>query len=306
MELRQLRYFVAVAEERHFGRAAQRLKISTPTLSQQLRVLERSLGVMLVDRSRPGVVTLTPGGEVMMRHARALLIRAERARDEVRVAAGQPEQILLRVAPGAEVLLAPQLQRLTDDAALGVITMASSTSDSLMAVRAESGDAAIVWDGKGDGQGLTTVVLRDVTVHLALPTGHRLAQSARVDVSDLADEPIVMFPRPLSPHSWDTMQRHLLPDGMGTPDQIITESNATGRLSVPGGVAGGRGVAPVIAALAEQDRHVGVVLRPLEPPLTLPLELAWREPSGGALQRVVAILRSECRTNAALDHELGS
>ena len=77
MELRQLRYFVAIAEEHHFGRAARRLQIATPTLSQQLRALERNLGVTLVDRTRPGTVTLTPGGAVLLRHARVMLIRAE-------------------------------------------------------------------------------------------------------------------------------------------------------------------------------------------------------------------------------------
>ncbi len=301
MELRQLRYYVAVAEERHFGRAAHRLKIATPTLSQQLRVLERSLGVTLVDRSRSGLVALTPSGEVMLRHARALLTRADRARDEVRVVAGQPEQILLRVAPGADLLLAPQLRRLTDDATLGVVTMTSSTSDALVAVREERGDIAIMWDGRGDRQGLATVVLREVAVHLALPTGHRLAGSDWVDVADVADEPIVMFPRPLSPHAWDTMQRHLLPDGMSSPGQVITASNSTGPVAVLREVAAGQGVAPVVGILADRARRVGVVLRPLTPSLTLPLELAWREPLGGTLQSVVAFLRSECGPDSALD-----
>jgi DNA-binding transcriptional LysR family regulator len=295
MELRQLRYFVAIAEERHFGRAAHRLKIATPTLSQQLRVLERSLGATLVDRVRPGLVVLTPSGEVMLRHARALLTRAERARDDVRVAAGQPEQILLRVAPGADLLLGPQLRRLTDDPTLGVITLTSPTTDALLAVREEGADVAIVWDGRGASQGLTTAVLQYVAVDLALPASHPLAGSACIHVADLADEPIVMFPRPLSPHGWDRMQRHLLPDGVRRQNQVVTESNTTGPLAVLRGVAAGKGVAPVVGILAERARHVGVVLRPLWPALTLPLELAWREPQSGALQVVIAFLLSQCR-----------
>jgi DNA-binding transcriptional LysR family regulator len=302
MELRQLRYFVAIAEERHFGRAAHRLQIATPTLSQQLRALERSLGVMLVDRTHPGTVTLTRGGDVLLGHARILLTRADRARDEVRAADDQLEQILLRVAPGVELLLAPQLRRLTGDASLGVITMTSSTSDALLAVREESGDAAIVWDGRGDRQGLTSVVLRDVAVHLALPATHPLAASASVDVADLAEESIVLFPRMLAPNDWDTMHHHLLPQGMSRPGQIITESNATmGPISVLRGVAAGKGVAPAVARLAEHTDHEGVVLRPLNPALTLPLELAWREPAGAALQRVLAFLRSECQPSSTRD-----
>jgi DNA-binding transcriptional LysR family regulator len=291
MELRQLRYFVAIAEERHFGRAAHRLQIATPTLSQQLRALERSLGLRLVDRTPPGPVTLTTSGEVLLRHARVLLSRADRARDETRAAGNQPEQVLLRVAFGAEHLLAAQLLQLTDDASFGVITITSSTSDALLAVREESWDAAVVWNG--DGQGLRTVVLQEVAVHLALPATHRLAGHSSVDVTDLAEEAIVLFPRPLAPHVWDIMRQHLLPHGRGRPGQIVTESDGTGPVSVLRGVAAGKGVAPALAPLAEQARHAGIVLRPLNPPLVVPLELAWREPAGAALQRVLAFLGAE-------------
>jgi DNA-binding transcriptional LysR family regulator len=301
MELRQLRYFVAIAEERHFGRAAHRLRIATPTLSQQLRALERSLGLKLVDRTPPGRVTLTPSGQVLLRHARILLSRADRARDETRTAANQPEQVLLRLAFGAERLLAAQLLQLTGNASFGVVTLTSSTSDALLAVREESWDAAVVWDGAGDAQGLATVVLREVAVHLALLATHRLARRSSVAVADLAEEAIVLFPRPLSPRVWDVMRHHLLPDGRSRPGQIITESNGTGPLSVLRGVAAGKGVAPAIAPLAEHSRHAGIVLRPLDPPLALPLELVWKAPAGSALQRVVAFLRPGGQPAALLD-----
>ncbi|GAA1827057.1 LysR family transcriptional regulator [Microlunatus capsulatus] len=296
MELRQLRYFVAIAEERHFGRAAQRLKIATPTLSQQLRVLERGLGVVLVERARPGPVTLTSAGEVLLAHARVLLTRADRAREEVRTAAGEPEQVLLRVASGAEVLLAPHLRRLAADPALGVVLMTSSTQDALVAVREESADAAVVWDGGGEELGLAGALLLEVDVHLALPAGHRLAASPRVRVADLREEPVVMFPRPLSAHAWDRMQGHLLPEGPSRPGQLVTESNATtGPDIVLRGVAAGKGVGPAVLPLSEPRRSEGVVLRPLDPPLTLPLELTWREPAGRALQRVVDLLVAAAR-----------
>ena len=110
-----------------------------------------------------------------------------------------------------------------------------------------------------------------------------------------AEETILMFPKALSPKVWDTMYHHLLPDGTSRPQQVITESHNTGPVSVMRGVAAGKGVAPALAPVAEHARPEGVVLRPLDPPLTLPLELAWREPANGALQRVVAFLQSECR-----------
>ncbi len=229
-----------------------------------------------------------------------MLVRADRARAEVRAADDQPEEILLRVAFGAELVLAPQLRRLTDDASLGVITLTSSTSDALLAVREEIADAAIVWDGHGDREGLRTVVLRDIAVHLALPATHRLAKSTSVPVADLAEETILMFPKALSPKVWDTMHHHLLPDGRA--DLSRSSPNLTTPDPYRSCVASRRqGRSARLAPVAEHTRPEGVVLRPLDPPLTLPLELAWREPANGALQRVVAFLQSECLRGSTLD-----
>lgn len=301
MELRQLRYFVALAEERHFGRAAQRLQIATPTLSQQMRALERNLGVTLVDRSRPGQLSLTPSGETLLQHARILVSRADRARDEVREAGVRPEQVLLRVAFGAEHLIGAQLRRLTNDASFDVVVFASSTSDALLAVREETSDAAVVWDGQGDRQGLTTTVLGDVAVHLAVPVAHRFAGWTEVDVVELTAETILMFPRTLSPNLWDLMCQHVLPRGTSRADQIVSEANTLGPVSVLQSVAAGKGVAPVIAPLAELAHRAGTVVIPLAPRLLIPLEVAWREPADAALVRVLAVLRTAGRAPPAAD-----
>ena len=298
MELRQLRYFVALAEERHFGRAAQRLHIATPTLSQQIRALERDLGVTLVDRARPGQLCLTPSGITLLGHARILISRAERARDEVRASDVRPEQVLLRVAFGAEHLIDAQLRRLAEDPSFDVVAFASSTSDALLAVREETSDVAVVWDGQGHLQGLSTRVLRDVPVLLAVPASHRFAGRPDVAVADLVDETVLMVPRALSPHLWDLMRQHVLPWGPSRPDQITSETTTLEPLSVLGSVADGKGVAPVIGPLAEHAHQVGTVALPLVPPLVIPLELVWREPVGADLGRVLAVLRSAGRRRA--------
>jgi DNA-binding transcriptional LysR family regulator len=292
MELRQLRYFVALAEERHFGHAAHVLRIAKPTLSQQLRVLEHDLGVVLVDRQGRGV-SLTPAGVVLLRHARILLARAERARDEVIAANGRSEQIMLRVASGAEHVLGPQLRRLVDEARAGldVITISSVTADAARAVQDEAADAAIVWDRVGRDLSVTTALIQEVPVELALPIEHRLVSSDTIEVADLAEETIVLFPRSISPTVWDRCYRHLLPSGTTRPNQIYIEPDT---INAPEAllraVASGKGLGPAVPAMAVHTQIDGVVLRPLHPPLTLPLELIWREPASPSLHAVLGLL----------------
>jgi len=292
MELRQLRYFVAVAEEHHFGRAARRLRIATPTLSQQLRVLERDLGVVLVHR-RPGQVTISPAGEVLLRHARILLARAERLRHEVLAAHGRGvEQIMLRVAGGAEHVLGPELDRLTGESTrAAVVLVPSVTIDALRAVDEESADAAIVWDAPGEDRGLTAALLRHVPVLLAMPAAHRLAAADRVAVAELAGETIVLFPRSMSPALWDRLCRHLLPGGAVRPRQIIVQPDSVNAPeALLRAVAAGRGLAPVLTPITGHAASDGVAMRPLEPPMTVPLQLIWREPASASLRQLVAAL----------------
>lgn len=291
MELRQLRYFVAVAEERHFGRAARRLYIAAPSLSQQIQALERDLHVTLFERS-PRSVTLTPAGEVLLEHTRILLERADRARTEVRCADGLHRHLELRVVPAVEHVLDGALRQLSGPASQLEVTTATATGrEAIRAVREESADAAVVWVRSAQEQDLSGTVLRQVPVHLALPAGHRLAASPSVAVADLATEVIVLFPRALFLGVWEHIVGHLLPAGTSRPGQVLTQPDL---INAPEAmlrsVAAGHGVAPVAPAMAEHAAVAGTVVRPLDPPLLVPVELVWREPPHPGLQRVIAML----------------
>jgi DNA-binding transcriptional LysR family regulator len=105
MELRQLRYFLAVAEEGRFARAAERLHITAPSLSQQIQALERELRVTLFERT-PQRVAVTAAGASLVRRARVILAEADRARHDVRAAdSGNRERLTLRVCNMAEFVL---------------------------------------------------------------------------------------------------------------------------------------------------------------------------------------------------------
>ena len=195
MELRQLRYFLAVAEEGRFSRAARRLHIAAPSLSQQIQALERDLRVPLFERT-PQRAELTVAGQALVERARVILAEVERARADVRAAGTGRQQLTLRVANMADLVLDRPLRSL----GLGIdgveVSVSSSQGDdALEAVRQARADAAIVWSRRPLDRDLEGVVLGSVLFGVVLPLGHRAAGSARVPVAALAGEVLVMFPR---------------------------------------------------------------------------------------------------------------
>jgi DNA-binding transcriptional LysR family regulator len=202
-ELRQLRYFVAVAEERNLTRAARRLHIAQQSLSQQIRSLEAQLGVALFERTTRGV-ELTELGEVLLREARPVLAQAERAVDAVRRAA-RGEQGELRVGFLASVAnhLMPPLVRSFRERHPGV---ALHTEDVTIAalvagLREGSLDAGISRPPLVDD--LESELIASEPVAAVLPDGHPLAERDELGLSELAGEPWVLTPR----ESWPPWHR---------------------------------------------------------------------------------------------------
>jgi DNA-binding transcriptional LysR family regulator len=277
VELRQLRYFLAVAEERRFARAAERLHIAAPSLSQQIQALERELRATLFERS-PQQVVLTRAGEALVQRARVILAEAERARDDVRAARGERrDELRLRVCNMAELVLDGPLHL----AALGIpglaVSVASSPGDdAIEAVRQGRADAAVVWSRSFEQRDLEGTVLGEVGFGIAVPQEHPLSGLAAVPVARLGGETMVMFPRQPFAGIWDRVVTHLLPAGPGS-HQVVIEPDLIGAPeAMMRAVAAGVGVAPVILGIDGQVGVPGVEVRPLDPPLGLELELVWR------------------------------
>ena len=273
MELRHLRYFVAVADELHFSRAAARVFVAQPTLSQQVRAFEDEVGARLFDRSRRAVA-LTDVGRVLLPHARRVLADAERAEAAVRAAA-EGRAGTLRVGYEAPV-------------------MRGGLSDALRAFRAGAPDVALeLWEAGSRGQveavregradvgfvllpvdeeGLEVRSLGGAPVLAVLPEGHRLAGRAEVALAELADEPHVVWARDQAPGVYDAYVRACQAAGF-TP-RVVQEIRHME--SLLGLVAAGIGVATAHEARA-QPGYPGVAYAQIvAPALTIETGVVWQ------------------------------
>lgn len=195
MELRHLRYFEAVAEERHFGRAALRLHMAQPPLSQQIRHLEAELGVTLLRRSTRRV-DLTPAGEVYLERVREVLAAVDAAGEEAqRVDAGLEGRLAVGCVGSATYSLLPALARALREELPGIdFTFRGEmlVPDQVEALRAGALDLALLRTPLEDDTGLEVHHLRRERLLVALPDGHRLAGRERVRMADLREEDFIV------------------------------------------------------------------------------------------------------------------
>jgi len=204
MELRHLRYFVAVAEELHFGRAARRLHIAQPPLSQQIRRLEAELGTELLRRSRRRV-ELTEPGRLLLEHARPLIADADGLEGLVRRAAGgEVGRLAVGFVGSATYRALPALVRAFRDRVPDVdlvLTELTSTPQ-VAALRARQIDVGIVRPPVVE-DGLLLEPLVEESLVAAVSDAHPLAGRRRIAVAALADEPFVLFPRDVGTGLYD-------------------------------------------------------------------------------------------------------
>jgi DNA-binding transcriptional LysR family regulator len=273
MELRHLRYFVAVAEELHFGHAAERLYITQPPLSLQIRSLERELGVDLFVRGRH--IELTEAGRALLEKARHTLEAADaavRAAQEAgkaggRLRVGLPATGGMDLAPAAVRSFRERFPH------VGVELLVAHTGAHLRALEAERVDLAFVRGRVPDGNGTLFRVLDSEGLVLAMAEDHALARARPVPVERLAGEPIILLPALLEP------PLHHLVIGLlarlGIAPSVALE--ATTVESTYDAVAAKLGVAFVTESTARLMAARGVVHHPFTPASPrLKLGVAWR------------------------------
>lgn len=202
--LRHFSYFLAVADELHFGKAAERLGMSQPPLSQQIQTLEKSLGVRLFERSRQRV-QLTREGAALLAPVRQFMEHAQRLQQAVTDARlGRNDVVTIGVINSALFEIMPRLMEIAKQrySHLSVTMVEMKTFDALAAVQSGDIDIALTrYDDRASSLEVRPIV-RDHLV-LVLPANHRLTKLSRVPLRELADENFVLFPRRSSPSFFD-------------------------------------------------------------------------------------------------------
>jgi DNA-binding transcriptional LysR family regulator len=273
LELRQLRTFLAVAAELHFSRAARRLHVSQPALSQQIRALERTLGAALFDRSSRAT-ELTPAGRVLLDAAPRVLFEAERAQSLVTQAANGAVGLLNVGSVGTALAsITPrilrsvrahfpdlQLEVSQQDTAAQLVALADGNLDVGLVRAAEPTETVAVEH------------LVSEPLLAALPSDHPLAGGTSIVPEDLADEPFVLWPRPLGRAFFDIITRYCLDHGF-SPRIVAEGADIETQLGL---VAAGLGVSLQPSYYANL-RPPGVVFLPLEGEVPqIALQVAWR------------------------------
>ncbi len=289
-ELWQLKYFSAVAERLHFGRAAQALHISQPPLSRAIRALEEQLGVALLVRTRRRVA-LTPEGERLLEETRRLRGQLERAVGELHaMAAGEAGRLRIGFVSLADYGVLPGLLKAYKAARPRVSLALREMLSPEQASGLDAGelDFGLLLPPVANAAQLEHLVVQRERFVVALPARHWLARRRRVAMRALAGEPLVMVPREIAPGLYDIVANLAARSGFS----LNVAQEAIQMQTVVSLVSSGLGAAVVPGSVANLGRR-GVVYRELlDAHPRLDVWLAWpRRPLGAAAQEFIAQAR---------------
>ena len=296
MELRHLRYFIAVAEEKHMTRAAERLGIQQPPLSMQIRALEQELDVQLF-RRQPRGVELTDAGVAFLDRARVILDQVDRALATTRrTARGEQGRVVVGFTSSAPFHpFVPRVIRSFREMSplVSLVLEESGSSELVHGLHTEVIDAAFIRSPVADVVDLLVQPLLEEQMVVALPTGHPLARdlSQPLELGELAGHTFILYKRPGAPGLYDSIITACR--GAGFSPRVGQEAPRI--ISTLNLVAAGLGVSVVPESLRRLQMD-GVVFRELatNAKLTAPLILACRRgENSAAVQRFIdLVLRS--------------
>jgi DNA-binding transcriptional LysR family regulator len=290
MEIRQLTYFIAVAEELHFGRAAESLHMSQPALTKQIQALENSLEIQLFERTKHWV-KLTIAGQKFLETAHRVLHEIEEGVQITKqVADGQMGKLRIGFSQSTLFSLAPQILSTYREhyPQVELILSSSGTETNVEALRTHQIDVGFVYLPIREPT-LSVYPLHDETYVAALPTSHRLTRLKQIPLQSLANEPLIFYPRSLAPVLYADFIKCC--EQAGFMPRIVQESSLI--QNSLGLAAAGAGIAFVLENM--QNLNVkGVVYRPIIGNFpTLKLAVAYRQKEASpVVHEFIKVLRT--------------
>jgi DNA-binding transcriptional LysR family regulator len=274
MNLRHLRYFMALAEALNFRRAAERLHISQPALSRQIQVLERELGIELLERTAQGS-RLTEAGRTLARDAGQIIDALEQAGERAkRVARGQSGTLRVGLSEtGAvhDVVRACLHQFRNDRPDVELVISGMDSITQLESLHKDRIDVGFVVGYGQDDKDIDHLLLQRQSVLLVVPEDHRLALADKVTLSQLQDEPLIWTSRSANHYLYDSLKRACLAGGL-TPRIVQEVSPGTIVLCL---VSIGMGLGFVVSEMPWRQPR-GIVRRRIEDlAVSLDLHLVW-------------------------------
>jgi DNA-binding transcriptional LysR family regulator len=276
MELRHLRYFLAVGEEQHYARASRRLGVAQPALSRQIQDLEKEIGFKLFDRMPRGV-KLSAAGKLFLEDTRRILQEVSEATARAaRVACGQSGTLRVGFAENASWhgVVPDSFRRFREqqpDAEL--LLQPAASLEQLDAIRSGRLDAGFVnFMPKADPE-LDQLAVAAQRVELAVPKRHPLAKLTKVSLRDLVDVPFIWFPRRASPTFHDRLMHECYRGGLKSPRIVQEGLNEATILSL---VSTGLGVGWVLGSARWRCPLTVVILPVVDLKMLVRLALAWR------------------------------
>ena len=277
MELRHLRYFVAIGEEENYRRAAQRLSVAQTALSTQMKDLEAELGFKLFDRLPRGV-KLSVAGKLFLEDARRILQQvSEAAARAARVARGQSGTLRIGFTENASWYgVVPDALRLFrqrhPDAELQL--RPAGSVDQIEDIRSGRVDAGFVFNMPKNDEELDHLSVAVQHVELSVPKGHPLSKIKKLRLRDLVDAPFIWFPRREAPAFYDRLLHECYRGGLKSPHIVQEAANEATILSL---VSHGMGVGWVNGTARWRCPKRVAILSVTDLDMPLPMALAWRK-----------------------------
>lgn len=291
MEFRHLVYFVAVAEEKHFGNAARRLRIAQPPLSQQIKTLEKTLGVQLLERTTRKV-ELTPAGQVLLERARVLLAEIETLeRDLERIDAGAQGILRLGSSGSAAYGVLPRIVREARHTLPGLeleLRGEVLTPEMVTGLLEHRLDVGLLRLPVSEPE-IATQVIQSDELQVALPAEHPLAGEQEIELNALRQEPLVTYPLGSAVHA---VTAEICRRAGFQPRVVQVVQETSTLISI---VAGGAGLSVIpepVAALGTRS----VVFKPIAGRPTMDLAAAWRRDDERPLVKALLEVIRHCTT----------